>query len=188
MKIVVAVTGASGVVYGYELLKTLKRLGHETYVVVTRRAEEIARYELGIGIEEFRRHAHHMYGEDELDAPIASGSYPIDAVVVAPCSMKTLAAIASGYAHNLVTRVVDVALKERRRVVLVIRETPYNIIHIRNMLTAAEAGAVILPASPAFYIRPKTVKDLVMFIVGKVLDVLGIEHNLYRRWRCEEGH
>ncbi|RLE50670.1 MAG: aromatic acid decarboxylase [Candidatus Methanomethylicota archaeon] len=182
MKVVVCITGASGVVYGVRLLEVLREKGVEVDLVLTRSAKRIIEYEMGVAVSKVASLASKAYEEEELEAPISSGSAIFDSVVIAPCSMKSLAGIANGYSENLVLRVAEVALKERRKLILLLRETPLSLVHIHNMAKAAEAGAVIMPACPAFYHKPRKVEDLIDFVVGKILDQLGIPHNLYRRW------
>lgn len=182
MKFVVAITGASGVVYGKRLLEILKERDVETYLVTSRVADEILESELGIKVNDLKNLAKAHYLEDDLTAPITSGSFLVDGMIIVPCSMKTLAGIASGFTDNVVLRAADVVLKEHRRLILVPRETPLNPIHLENMLKLARLGVTILPAMPAFYHRPRSIDDLVDFVVGKILDSIGVEHNLYQRW------
>ncbi|GGP22262.1 aromatic acid decarboxylase [Thermocladium modestius] len=181
MRIVLGLTGASGVVYGVRVLEELSKLGIETFVVISRAARTVMKEE---GIEEgvVESMASHLYEENDLAAPIASGSFHFDGMAIVPCSMKTLAAIAHGITDNLVARAADVALKERRRLVLVIRESPLNLIHIRNMELVTMAGAIVMPASPPFYNKPKTINDMINSVAGRVLDLLGIRSDIYRRW------
>ena len=179
---VIAITGASGTIYGVRLIQALTSMGHEIHAVVTKAARLTAGYELDIPLDEAISGAH-VYGEDQLDAPISSGSFSTDGMAIAPCSMRTLAAVAHGLEENLVARAAMVHLKERRRLVLLVREMPLSTIHIENMLRASRAGAIVAPASPGFYGRPRSVDDLVDSIVGRVLDLLGVENSLARRWR-----
>ena len=174
---VVGVTGASGAIYARRLLEVLCR-DARVHIIVSDVARQIAAHE-GVSFEGFDAtyHAH-----DQLFASIASGSRRYDGMVVIPCSSKTLAAIASGYADNLITRTADVCLKEHRTCILVPREMPLSKIHLKNMLAAEEAGATIRPASPGFYTRPATIDDLVDMVVARVLDHLGVEHTLSQRW------
>lgn len=181
MRIVVGITGASGSIYGVRLLEVLSGLGHELHTVVTRSGEKVMEHECGVQREGLRRFGR-LYDVDDLFAPIASGSFRVDACAIIPCSMRTAGAISNGIADNLLTRSADVALKEGRRLILVPREAPLSAIHLDNLARLAHAGARIVPASPAFYHRPKTMDELVDFVVGKVLDVLEIPHNLFARW------
>jgi len=181
-QVIVAISGASGAIYGVRLVRALRDARVRVHLTISPSAEITLKLETGMNPRDLARLATHTYPSTDLTAPISSGSSPIDGMVIAPCSTKTLAAIASGYSDNLITRAADVALKENRTLVLVPRETPLSQIHLRNMLTLARAGAVILPASPGFYHNPKTVDDLVDHVVGKIMDVLQIEHNLYKRW------
>ncbi|NLX48099.1 MAG: UbiX family flavin prenyltransferase [Euryarchaeota archaeon] len=179
MKTVVAITGASGIIYGIRLLEELEG---EKALIITETAKRILEAETERTVEQVMQMADDVYHEDELFAPVASGSHRFDAMVICPCSESTLAKISSGIADNLVTRAAAVCLKERRRLVLVPRETPQSPIMLRNSLRLAEDGAMIMPASPGFYPKPQTVEDLVNFMVGKILDQLGQQHELFRRW------
>lgn len=183
MKLTIALTGASGVIYGKRLLEELRNKKVETHLVISQAAKKIIKLELGASEKTLEKLATHVHEIDDWSSPIVSGSYKTDGMVIVPCSMKTLAGIASGFAENVILRAADVALKEKRKLILVPRETPMNNIHLRNMLDLAQQGAIIVPAMPAFYHQPKNINDLVDFMVGRVLDVLGIEHNLYKRWQ-----
>lgn len=187
MRLVVGISGGSGVIYGVRTLEVLKNLGVETHLVMSPSAKEtlVLETEMSPNSPESLASFNHRF--NDIAAPISSGSFRTDGMVVIPCSMKTLGGIASGYADNLLIRAADVTLKERRPLVLVIREAPFNLIHIRNMHVAARAGAIILPASPGFYHKPKTVDDMIDHVVGKALDLLGIKHDLYRRWTGPAG-
>lgn len=196
--IAVILTGASGSAYGMRLAEQLVVLGHDIVFCTTPAGREVCAFELGFELPtgdapraagELARflelpsaeHVRVAYADDLFD-PIASGSHPLDAVIVAPASMGFCGSIAAGLAGDLAERAVDVALKERRPVVVVPRETPLSLVHLRNLTAITEAGAIVVPAMPAFYQRPQTIDDLVSFVVGKVLDVLGIEHSLFDRW------
>ncbi|WP_457599818.1 UbiX family flavin prenyltransferase [Hydrogenivirga sp.] len=185
-RFVVCITGASGAIYGYRALKVLSERS-QVDAVVSSAGQIVLREELGKGVGELRREfpSVNFYGEKELTAPIASGSRLTEygGVLVIPCSMSTLGNVASGVNNNLIHRVCEVALKERVRLVMVVREMPYSRVHIENMLRVTDAGAVVVPASPGFYHRPESVEELVDFVVGKVLDLLGLEHGLYNRWK-----
>jgi 4-hydroxy-3-polyprenylbenzoate decarboxylase len=179
---VVGMTGASGAVYGYELVKALAERGKEVHLILSSCGEQLLSLELGLGRDDLTKHAHAVYSNHEMDSPMSSGSFIFPAMVVAPCSMRTLGAIASGISDTLISRVAEVCLKERRRLVVVPRETPLSLIDIRNMESVTLAGATVLPAAPAFYHRPESIQDVVSYVVGKVLDQLGVEHDLFSRW------
>lgn len=179
MNTVVAITGASGIVYGMRLLKNLP--GRKT-VIVSDDAALIAKAELGVDKREIYKLADSHYENGEMYAPIASGSVRFDSMAIVPCSTSTMSKIACGIADNLVTRVASVALKERRRLVLLIRETPLSSIHLENMHRLSVAGATVMPACPAFYPSPRSVDDMVDFVVGRVMDELGVDNDLYQRW------
>jgi 4-hydroxy-3-polyprenylbenzoate decarboxylase len=185
MQIIVGVSGASGAIYAIRLLESLKKLGVKTHLVVTSAGEKMVEIETGLTKDEVIVKATYYYEVDDLTAAISSGSFPTDGMVVIPCSMKTLAGIATGYSSNLLLRAADVTLKERKPLVLVPRETPMSLIHLENMSKAARAGAIVLPAMPGFYHKPKSIDDLVNHVVGKVLDVFHLEHSLYKRWKMQ---
>ncbi|MDR0621734.1 MAG: UbiX family flavin prenyltransferase [Deltaproteobacteria bacterium] len=186
MRIAVGITGGSGAIYGLALLKALAALGHESHLVVSEMGAKVMLHECGVGLEDLRGYAHKAYENGDLAASLASGSYPIDGMAIVPCSMKTLSLIASGASNSLLARAADVAIKERRTLVVVPREMPFSPIHLENMLKLSRLGVIALPPCPAFYHHPQDLSDLVMFVVGKILDQLRIEHNLYQRWQGEK--
>ena len=182
-RLVVGLTGSSSPQLGLKLLESLRQLNEiETHLVVSSGARLSLKLEASMELAEVESMADHAYRSEDLGASISSGSFETMGMVVMPCSMRSLAAIATGLTIDLVNRAADVTLKERRKLVLVPRETPLNLIHIRNMETVTLAGAVVLPPMPAFYHRPKTIDDLLAQIVGKVLDQFSIEHSLFERW------
>lgn len=180
--IVVGITGASGVIYGIRLLEALNELNIESSLVISDAAKVVIESETDYKVEDVINLADTYYDFNDLTASINSGSFKADALAIVPCSMKTLSSIANGYGANTITRVADVSLKERRSVVIVPRETPLRSIHIQNMLTLSQEGAIILPAMPGFYSTHDTVDDQINFIVGKILDSLKIENDIYKRW------
>lgn len=194
---IIAITGASGIIYGLRLIEYMVSNGFKVYLTITREGRYILKKEMELfweaeTEEEINRIICKYYGtsignlryydEDNLTAAIASGSVSTAGMVIVPCSMKTIAAIANGLASNLVGRAADVTLKEKRQLIVVPRETPLNSIHIRNLLTLSEMGVHIIPAMPAFYNRPESITEIVDFIVGRILDSLHIENSLYKRW------
>jgi flavin prenyltransferase len=173
--VVVGVTGASGAVYGVRLLQRLRELGAQTHLVATPAGVLNVHHELGMDRSALDELADAVYAPGDIGACIASGSHRVDAMVVAPCSMRSLAAIAHGLSDNLLTRAADVTLKERRRLVLMVRETPLNLAHLRNMTAVTEMGGIIFPPLPAFYNKPESIDDLIDDTVERVLDLLGFE-------------
>jgi 4-hydroxy-3-polyprenylbenzoate decarboxylase len=182
MRIVVAITGATGAAYGVRLLSALGELDVERHLVLSRWAEVTLLKETGLSVREVGAMASVVHSRDNQGASIASGSFRHDGMIVAPCSMKTLSAIRFGHADGLIPRAADVTLKERRRLVLLARETPLNDIHLENMLALSRMGAIIAPPAPAFYNNPRTIDDLIDHTVGRVLDLFGLEMPQLRRW------
>ncbi len=188
---VIGITGASGSIYGVRLIQELAVRKHFVDVVVTSAGKKVMKEELGVsGFENMAklglsktRGAIKVWENDNFEAPFMSGSNVPEAVVVVPCSVGKLAAMANGISTNLLERAADVALKEKGQLVLVVRETPLNLIHLENMVKVARAGAQILPAMPAFYHHPRSIDDMVDFVVGKVLNLLGIKHTLFKGWK-----
>lgn len=175
-RIVIAITGATGAVYGVRLLQRLQHTpGVEAHLVISDAAVLTLHEETGLARREVEAFAHVVHKTHNVGATIASGSYLVDAMVIAPCSMRTLAAVAHGLSDNLITRAADVALKERRRLVLMVRETPFNLAHLRNMTAVTEMGGIVFPPLPAFYHKPQTIDDLVDHTVARVLDLLGLD-------------
>jgi 4-hydroxy-3-polyprenylbenzoate decarboxylase len=181
-RIVVGITGASGAIYGVRLLERLAEQAVETHLIATRWARVTIEHETDRAWADVKALADVVHAEGDQAASISSGSFRTDGMVIAPCSVKTLGAIANGFAHNLVCRAADVTLKERRRLVLAVRETPLHAIHLRNMLALSELGATIFPPTPAFYGRPATVDDLVDQTVVRILDQLGLDLPAASRW------
>ncbi len=182
-RVVVGVTGATGAVYAVRLLRRLRESGHETHLVASPAGLLNAHHELGLGRKDLEALADVAYNPSDFGASIASGSFNTKAMVVAPCSMKSLAAIALGMSDNLLTRAADVTLKERRRLVLMVRETPFNLAHLRNMTAVTEMGGVIFPPLPAFYHLPQSIEDMVDETVERVLSLLGVGLATPKQWQ-----
>ncbi len=181
-RLIIGISGASGVIYGVRLLEALKPLPVETHLVMTRTAEVTLAHETSLKVAAVRALADVAHSVDDLAASVSSGSFRTMGMIVAPCSMRSLGEIAAGISTNLLTRAADVVLKERRKLVLLVRETPLHAIHLRNMTTLAEMGAVIAPPVPAFYNRPKTLDDVIDHTVGRVLDLFDIDTGKVKRW------
>lgn len=182
-RLIVAITGATGAVYGVRLLQQLAATpGVETHLVVSDAAALTLHQEMGMQRRDVEAIAHVVHKNRDIGASIASGSFQSDGMVVAPCSMKTLASVANGLSDNLVARAADVVLKERRRLVLMVRETPFNLAHLRNMTAITEMGGIVFPPLPSFYHKPASIDEMVDHTVGRVIDLFGLEHGLAPRW------
>jgi 4-hydroxy-3-polyprenylbenzoate decarboxylase len=182
MRLIVGISGATGAIFGVRLLEALRSADVETHVVISEWAAQTLKLETEYSMDEVRRLASVVYDPGNQAAAISSGSFLTAGMIVAPCSMKTLSAIAHGYGEDLITRAADVVLKERRKLVLIARETPLSSIHLENMLKLSNLGVVIMPPMPAFYNRPKTLDDMVNHIVARALDQFGLHTDLTRRW------
>jgi flavin prenyltransferase len=181
-RVIVGISGASGTVYGVRALELLAQLGAETHLVITRAARATLVQETDLTVAGVRALASQVHPENDLGAAISSGSFPTDGMIIAPCSVKTLSGIATSYGDNLLVRAADVTLKERRPLILLLRETPLHVGHLRLMTQAAEAGAIIMPPVPAFYTRPESVDDIVTHTTGRALDLLNLPHPATPRW------
>ncbi|PTQ76136.1 4-hydroxy-3-polyprenylbenzoate decarboxylase [Nitrosomonas oligotropha] len=194
--ITLALTGASGMPYGIRLLEMLLREGKQVYLLYSKVAQIVAQQEMNLALPSSAKETEaffnrryqvpdgqlRVFGREEWFAPVASGSNPADAMVICPCTMGTMAAVAAGLSQNLIERAADVMLKEHRPLIIVPRETPFSVIHLENMLKLARSGAIILPANPGFYHHPQAVQDLVDFVAARILDHLGVKHDLIARW------
>jgi len=185
-KLIVGISGATGAIYGIRLLEVLSKSDIETHLVITEAAQETILMETSWKVEDVKSLAKVSYDIKNLGADISSGSFPSEGMAIIPCSIKSLSGIANSFNENLLIRTADVTLKERRKLVLVVRETPLHLGHIELMLRASRMGAILLPPVPAFYFHPKTIDDLINHTVGKVLDLFGINHHLFNRWGSSE--
>lgn len=181
--IIIAITGASGVIYGIKLLEALKKLNIETALLISDTAKTVLKYETDFDLEYVIDLADEYYDSNDLTAAINSGSFKFKAMVIVPCSMKTLSAVANSFGDNAITRAADVSLKERRKLIIVPRETPLRTAHIENMYKISKEGGIILAAMPGFYHNPESLDDIYNFITGKILDSLSIENDLFKRWK-----
>lgn len=183
MRVIIGLSGASGSIYGVRLLEALGRLGVERHLVLTKAAAMTVAYETDLTTKDVKALAEHVHDNGDVGAGPASGSFRALGMIIAPCSMRTLAEVANGLSTSLLTRAADVMLKERRRLILAPRETPLHLGHLRNMAQVTEIGAIVAPPMPAFYARPRSLDDLVDHQVGRWLDLLGLDNELVRRWR-----
>lgn len=182
-RVVIGISGASGIIYGIRILEALKKADYETHLVVSSPAKLTLAYETSLKFENLTSLASYAYSIDEVGAKIASGSFKTVGMIVVPCSVKTMSEVASGVTSSLLSRAADVTIKERRKLVLVVRESPLHLGHLRNMVSLAEMGAIIAPPTPAFYTLSKSVDDIVNHSVGKILDLFDIKHSLYSEWQ-----
>jgi flavin prenyltransferase len=183
LRLVIGISGASGVIYGIRLLQLLSDIHEvETHLVISKAGEQTIAIETEYSANQVKEMADYCYHIDDISACLASGTFQQDGMIIAPCSIKTLSAIAHSYTDNLLTRAADVALKERRRLVLLVRETPLHLGHLKNMLTVTELGGIIMPPMPAFYHRPHTIQDIIDHTIGKTLDLFNIAHSRSTRW------
>ena len=182
-RVIVGITGATGVIYGIRLLEVLKDSGIEAHAILSESAEKNIATETSYSLPYVRSLAHTVHDVGDIGASISSGSFKTDGMVIAPCTIKTLSGVAYSFNDNLIIRAADVVLKERRRLILLVRETPLHEGHLNMMARVARLGGIILPPVPAFYHKPKSVEDIIDQTIGKVLDLLDIEHNLYERWK-----
>lgn len=181
-RVIIGITGASGVIYGIETLRELSKKDLETHLIISESGKKNISFETDYSVAEVESMSDKVYDNDDLAAPPASGSFLTNGMIVAPCTIKTLSGIANSYSENLIVRTADVVLKEKRKLVLLVRETPLHKGHLHLMSTAADMGAHILPPIPSFYHHPKTIEDIIHQTIGKVFDYLGIEHDLFERW------
>lgn len=181
-RLIIGITGASGAIYGLRTLSLLRERGFETHLVLSGTGKKVIELETDYAARDVEGMANFTYDNNDLGAPIASGSFLTGGMIIVPCTVKTLSGVANSYTNNLIERAADVTLKEKRKLVLVVRETPLHKGHFRLMSLATDIGAHILPPMPAFYHRPTTIEDIIDQTVGKIFDYLGIEHDLFKRW------
>ncbi len=183
MVLIIGITGATGVLYGIRLLEVLSSISHvETHLIISEAGKLNIRYETGKEIEDIKALASFSYDIGDIGARLASGSFKRDGMIIAPCTVKTMSALANSYSENLLTRTGDVTLKERKKLVLLLRETPLHVGHIKNMERVSQMGAIILPPVPAFYHKPNTLQEIIDHTIGKILDIFGLKHELFQRW------
>ena len=182
MRLIIGITGSTGVIYGIRMLETLKKLGVETHLIMSEWGEKCISMETEYTVDYAKSLASNLSDEKNMASSVSSGTHKVDGMIVVPCSMKTLSAIANGYDDTLVARAAGVTIKESRKLILMVRETPFSAIHLENMLKLSRIGVVILPPVTEFYTKPKSIDDIVNHGVGKCLDQFDLEHNLYQRW------